>query len=29
MNNQFDDNDYWKGVILYGLIVAFPKNRTV
>ena len=25
MNNQFDDNDYWKGVILYGLNQATYK----
>lgn len=25
MNNQFDDNDYWKGVILYGLNTATYK----
>ncbi|MEI6587011.1 MAG: hypothetical protein WCL56_13050 [Sediminibacterium sp.] len=25
MNNEFDDNDYWKGVILYGLNQATYK----
>jgi len=26
MNNQFDDNDYWKGLILYGLYFVKKEN---